>query len=138
MAKRAFLPMELEMMRVYGFSEREMKIIIKSFKDKHRFLVTRMTDELHKDFAYYGARFGTDFDYLHYEGFFTDLWESFCDHVAKHEDRKPFLQRIVNTSIDRTENDVSYFRDNVRWNTREGQANNKEMGLYGNLEHTSQ
>ena len=56
--------------------------------------------------------------------FYRDMWKSYEKHV------KEFWEK--NTSIDRTNNDWNYCKENCRWATWKVQANNKRPKWYPN------
>jgi hypothetical protein len=78
----------------------------------------RSTNQSHRDWYKYGGR-GIDLhaDWMDFESFKSDMYDSYLEHVAKHGED--------NTSIDRVNNDVGYSRSNCRWATRSEQERNK-------------
>lgn len=51
-----------------------------------------------------------------FENFFNDMYKEYAEHIA--------LFGAVNTTIDRINNDLGYYKENCRWSTCKSQARN--------------
>jgi hypothetical protein len=68
-----------------------------------------------KDYPNYGGR-GLELDYDDIESFYKDHIESYLEHVQIHGEK--------DTTLDRIDGGKGYVKGNLRWATREVQANN--------------
>ena len=67
-------------------------------------------------------------DWIPYQGFYEDMWKSYCEHVEKYG--------VEQTTIDRIDVNKGYNKDNCRWATRSEQnvnTRNKKTYIATNL-----
>ena len=82
----------------------------------------RCNNEENKSYYRYGGR-GIKNKWVSFEQFRKDMWESFIKHIS--------INGIKNTSLDRTDNDGNYCKENCKWATYKQQARNtKRNRLY--------
>src|SRR5690625_708274 len=86
----------------------------------HRGMKQRCENENNKDFAHYGGRGVSVCDrWKTFDNFYEDLHQSYLDHVE--------IYGAENTSIDRINSNGNYEPRNIRWATRDQQAQNRSM-----------
>ena len=73
-------------------------------------------------YKYYGEK-GIKVEWLSYEDFFNDMYESYIEHVKLYGEKE--------TTIDRIDSNKSYCKDNCKWATYKEQANNKRYNYKG-------
>jgi len=79
---------------------------------------TRCFDKNYKSYQYYGgANISVDHKWMSFENFMKDMYSSYMEHASMYGEDK--------TSIDRIDNSKGYSKDNCRWLTPKGQANNR-------------
>ena len=90
--------------------------IDKQFYRKWMSMRTRTSNSKDPDYDYYGGRGISSEYYKYFVDFYDDLYYSYKEHCKIHGKK--------NTTLDRIDVDKSYTSDNVRWATRELQAQN--------------
>lgn len=102
-----------------------------AFYGKWRSMLQRCRDKGHHKFPSYGGRgIAVCGEWLRFEYFFRDLYDSYCVHVSKFGER--------NTTLERIDNDGPYEAQNVRWATFAEQSRNKRNNVYGTFQGRTQ
>jgi len=85
-------------------------------------IIDRCTNKNNNEYPLYGGR-GITYDskWNNFEGFYEDMYESYCKHVEEYGEK--------NTTIDRTNVDGNYCKENCTWATLIEQANNRSTNI---------
>lgn len=79
----------------------------------------RTTDPNNKDYKRYGGR-GIKCEWTNYLDFKKDMYESYLEHKKTNK----------TTSLERTDNNGNYCKENCKWITMQEQAKNKRTSRY--------
>lgn len=80
-------------------------------------MMTRCQNKKHKTYAHYGGRGVTVCDrWQIFTNFMEDMYSSYKEHVAGHSENE--------TTLDRIDGKLGYFKENCRWATHAEQTQN--------------
>lgn len=84
---------------------------------------TRCTNPNNKNFeAYGGSGIGIPKDWLEFENFKRDMYESYLEHINEKGEKQ--------TTLDRIENSGGYSKENCRWRTPKEQSNHRTNVMF--------
>ena len=86
-----------------------------------------MSQDSHSYSKYGGRGIKVSDGWLHFSGFYEDMYPSFLAHVLEHG-------LGMNTTLDRINNDGDYCKENCRWATMMEQANNRRNSSFLTLD----
>lgn len=79
---------------------------------------TRTTNKNYAKWHRYGGRGINSNSFEYFVDFYDDMNESYMEHIGRYTE--------LNTTLDRIDNDKSYYKENCKWSTWSEQADNKE------------
>lgn len=92
-----------------------------SFHTAYWNMVYRCTKKSNKSWGVYGGR-GIKCLWKSFEEFYLDMFSSYKEHVDKHGEKE--------TTLDRVDNNKSYYKENCRWATHREQSRHKRTIRY--------
>lgn len=99
----------------HGFNKRGIRDNNRRFYDRWQNMKTRCFNKNRIDYKNYGARGITVIkEWLNFDNFKKDMYESFNSHLLSHS--------MKDTTLDRIDPNKNYCKENCRWATKEEQG----------------